>query len=66
MINVEEQYLTGIYTHDFLQLKDDKPGKVSVEQQEEEVLDHHDEKSDENDPSFAYCAAVKTGTKGDD
>ena len=66
MINVEEQYLTGIYTPDFLQLKDDKSSKVSIEQQKEEVLDHHDENWDENDPSFAYCAAVKTGTKGDD
>ena len=66
MINVEEHYSAGIYTPDFLQHQDHKSGKVSVVQQKEEVLDHHDEMWDENDPSFANCPAVERGTKGDD
>ena len=66
MIDVEEQYLAGIYTPDFLQRQDDKSDEDSVEQQDEEVLDHHDETSNENDPSSANRPAVKRGTKGDD
>ena len=61
---MEEQYLAGIYTLDFLKHQDDEAGEG--EQQEEEVLDHHDETSDENDPSFTNLPAVKRRTKGDD
>ena len=32
VINVEEQYLAGIYTSDSPQNQDDKSGEVSVEQ----------------------------------
>ena len=62
MTNVEEQYLAGVYTPDFLQHQDDKSGEASVE----EVLDHCDERSDENDPSVANCPAVKRKAKGGD
>ena len=65
MVNVEEQYLAGIYTPDFLKHQDDEAGEIT-EQQEEDAPDNRDETSDENDPSFANRPAVKRGTKGDD
>ena len=63
MVNVEEQFLAGIYTPDFLEQQEDKS---DMEQQDEKVVDHHDEPSDENDPSFANRPVAKRGTKGDD